>query len=124
MNESASDSLIGKIVGERFEIQEFSETQVLGHLYRGIDVDAKSVVGILVTPDALAHKRLQEWLGKAVLTRGKDCILAAGHINAQQAFVVFAEIALDYLREPLIEAPTEEKPKPRSTWQRLKFWEK
>lgn len=116
-----SDPLIGTIIGQRYQIKSISEVGSLGTLYEGIDLEANATVGILVAPDAASHRRLQTWLGQAILSRGKDAILAAGHVDARHAYVVFSEAVLEYLHQPIIEEPPiEPKPKGFFLWRKRK----
>jgi hypothetical protein len=92
--------LIGTRLLERYEFTEEGTQDSLGTLFLGIDHQTTFRVGICVTRTNEEHKQLQTWLGQAFISRGRDFILAVGHIDPERSFVVFAEPALDYLRAP------------------------
>jgi hypothetical protein len=94
------DALVGTVIHGRYEVQELSLSDALGLLYKGFDNQTKNLVGIRVTTNPDSHRRLQEWLGEARLSRGRDAILAVGHIDRKRSFVVFCEAALEFLYLP------------------------
>jgi hypothetical protein len=102
--------LIGTVLLERYEFTEEGMQDNLGTFFLGIDHQTTFRVGICVTQTDEEHRQLQTWLGHAFISRGKDFILAVGHIDPERSFVVFAEAALDYLRpvEDAEEAPEED----------------
>ena len=119
-----ADDLLGRLVDDRYRINRLSEVDRFGSLYDGTDLETQARVGIRITKQPLEHESLQKWLGKAILSRGKDAILAAGHVDAGRFYVVFAEAVLDYLFvAPEPEAETREQ-KRKPWWQRLNAWRK
>jgi hypothetical protein len=90
--------LIGTRLLERYEFTEEGAQDNLGTFFLGIDHQTTFRVGICVTKTDEEHRQLQTWLGQAFISRGRDFILAVGHIDPARSFVVFAEPALDYLR--------------------------
>ena len=99
--------LIGTFLLERYEFTEEGVRDNLGAFFLGIDHQTTFRVGICVTETNEEHRQLQTWLGQACISRGRDFILAVGHIDPARSFVVFAEAALDYLR-PVVESEDED----------------
>ena len=94
-HEQSADPLCGKVIHGRYRITELSEEDDCSRLYRGIDDETGALIGVWIASNAEAHQRFQDWLKPAITSRGKDAILAVGHVGRWQSYVVLCEAGLN-----------------------------
>ena len=95
--QEAVDPLCGTVIHGRYRITELAEADRFGALYRGVDDETGAIIGVRIASTVQAHNKLHEWLAQAIISRGKDAILAVGHVDRRRAYVVLCEAALDFL---------------------------
>lgn len=98
------DPLLGTAVAGRYQLCRLADQDSFGPLYSGVDNQTGALIGVRIVTTPQAHTRLHSWLAQALLSRGREAILAVGHLDRDRSYVVFAEAALAFLR-PLTDEP-------------------
>jgi hypothetical protein len=101
------DPLVGSAIAGQFRVMEKVHQDEFSILYTGLDISNDSTIGVRIAKNKQSHARMLDWLGWAMMTTGKDAILAMGHLEQSRLFyIVLSEVALDIMRKP--QKPEEE----------------